>query len=904
MTDVSNLHISAWVADHLPETLLLTRFRMSAEAHGTLVQWCREKTNRQELPASAILSGLSEILGFFVPETAYMKLENDGNGEGSTRLSLYYLRDRTAEADLRARIRTGINVWLGILYPAKDPDVRGAIAGSALDDANWRLIEVPTGLAQHRGACAIPTDPMLFDALTVHAVDRLAGAALRYRSGITRTLVPHTPLSSPFNGIELVAFPPRVDRGSGAGIWSEVITVSAATFPERSDIHLLAKPSIRNWGPVRGYDADTAPTRSLDIFMPSEGDDGDHMAYKHMSFAFRAKQFGQKNERRIEAVWDCDREQRAFDLLRRLVGSERLTGADLLNPVRGEEGMWVLPRLAPGSGDRYLAGGSGFAWPDREDVAVSLDAPLAVAGFTRAPAMARLKGQLPVTNLFKKSDVTLPARLKDAPDEEKKAWKDAEFARKEVLRHAEVRKALLRTLEAVGNRNGELDLLIFAQQDSTVTLVRENIAKLLGQPDAADGIIMRWEDGLTLHIASAPPGPLAEQLPYIELTDAEKARLNQKQQSEVWKAKQKEAHEDAARQMAARIRGVRNGRTGMACAILEMHESLKTWARRDPFAMARRELAKQGCLPQVVLIGEKIPEDKYLASLKDWFRMLGVLPVFDDRLPLAPAAMTVIQRNEDVVGGGTQKAHAFPLAARVRGGILECAIPEENGDPSWIPYAKAALRIMSGDYGRFARNRQEENQAKFATFFSAALEQIDRRGGALVLTEMDQIAHRLPALLNGKLLFDELQIGSRNYRPGDLPNTRVVRIITEPKKLPSYYHGVDNKWPSGLFVWEGAERTAYGLKPKPPTVSKPSSFASMVSRHLEPGSNEAVDDVPRVSSQLDEMCVAFMQPTDEADEMLRLTHKLRNAHAQYDYSTRKPFPLHELRLLGGAITFS
>ncbi|MFL7904324.1 RNaseH domain-containing protein [Azospirillum argentinense] len=904
MSDVSTLHISAWVAERLPETLLLTRFRVPVAMHDTLVQWCREKTNRQELPASVILSGLSEILGFFVPETAYMKLENDGTGEGGARLSLYYLHDRSADVELRTRIRTGINVWLGILYPVKAPEMRGAVAESALDDANWRLIEVPTGLAQHRGACALPADPTLFDALTAHAVDRLAGATLQYRSGITRTLVPHTPLSSPFNGIELVAFPPRVDRGGGTGIWSEVVTVSAANYPERPGLHLIAKPSIRNWGSIRRYDLDTDPSRSLDVFIPSADGNGDNTAYRHMSFAFRPKQVGENGERRVEAVWDCDREQRAFDLLRRLVGGGRLAGADLLNPVRGEEGMWVLPRLAPGNGDRNLAGGSGFAWPDREDMAVSLDAPLEAAGFVRAATMARLKGQMPVKGPFMKSDVSVPTRMKDAPDEEKKAWKDGEFARKEALRFSELRRVLRCTLDAVGNTDGALDLLIFAQRNGTKDLVRAHIATLLGTPDTDDGNSMRWADGLTLNIAVAPPGPLAEQLPYVDLTDDEKERLNQKQQIEVRKAKQKEAHEDAARQMAARIRGVRNGRTGVACAILEMHESLKERPRRDPFAMARRELAKQGCLPQVVLISDEVADEKYLASLKDWFRMLGVLPVFDDRLPMAPAAMTVIQRNEDMVGGGTQKAHAFPLAARVREGILECAIPEENGEPTWMPYAKAALRILSGDYGKFARNRQEENQAKFAAFFSAVLEQIDRHGAALVMAEMDQIAHRLPALQNGKLVFDELPIGNRIYRPADLPNTRVVRTLTEPRKLPSYYHGVDNKWPSGLFTWPGAERTAYGLKIKPPTVSVKSSFASMISRHLEPGSNNAADDVPRVSAQLDEMCVAFKQPADEAVEMLRMTHKLRNAHAQYDYGTRKPFPLHELRLLGGAVTFS
>lgn len=116
-----------------------------------------------------------------------------------------------------------------------------------------------------------------------------------------------------------------------------------------------------------------------------------------------------------------------------------------------------------------------------------------------------------------------------------------------------------------------------------------------------------------------------------------------------------------------------------------------------------------------------------------------------------------------------------------------------------MPYAEAALRILSGNYGKFGRGGQEENIAKFNAFFRAVMEQLDRRGPTLLTVEYETVAHKLKTLENGRLEFDHIAIGNRTYLPEDLPNIRLVRVSSDPQKQPYYYHDTGNKWVSGFF---------------------------------------------------------------------------------------------------------
>ncbi len=115
------------------------------------------------------------------------------------------------------------------------------------------------------------------------------------------------------------------------------------------------------------------------------------------------------------------------------------------------------------------------------------------------------------------------------------------------------------------------------------------------------------------------------------------------------------------------------------------------------------------------------------------------------------------------------------------------------------------------------------------------------------------------------------------------------------------------KWPSGLFGWGQATRTFYALEPKSVSVSHQSGFASQTSHHgvaeEDPSLGQSHVDTPRLSAQLVEFCVMFHQSGDDALTLATWAFTLTAEHAQYDYHTTLPFPLHELVRSGGSVTF-
>jgi hypothetical protein len=213
-----------------------------------------------------------------------------------------------------------------------------------------------------------------------------------------------------------------------------------------------------------------------------------------------------------------------------------------------------------------------------------------------------------------------------------------------------------------------------------------------------------------------------------------------------------------------------------------------------------------------------------------------------------------------------------------------------------MPYARAVLRILSGSYARFSRGHDDGNTARLHTFFATALEEINRQGQALVLLDGDTMGRAIPALQNQYLTYDELAIGARRYAPRDLPNLRLLRIVADAGKLPSYHHAGDTQWPTGLFSWGDGHRATYGLKRKPASA-KTTGRASVISRHIEPGDNSSADDLPRRIALMDEICVLLAQPNDNFEDLAVMAHRLRQVHTQYGDDTRLPYPLHELKLL-------
>lgn len=893
MTRTDTLELAVWNAESVPQgALTVTRFKLSHDAHDALAQWSRERTKRhREEPVTVILRGLSEIMAWFVPEVAFLRHERDPAAWGK-RLCLYFVGDVTQSQDLHHRIQAALGLWLGVLYPDKPVDVRTRIAAAALVLESWSLFDVGSELKNHSGVCALPEDSMMWDALAARAVAALAGEVLRFRSGERRLLVAKTSQSSAYEGLELVAFPPKRSPNS-SGLWSEVLAVHTPTYPERSTLHVMVRPSIRNWGPVTRWASGNDPNRSLDVFLPSQGN-GDATVYKHTSFRYKPTQdktapIGPNGRPPLVASWAHKEDYRIFSLIRRLSGIPATEPSDHPEPITNHDGLWVLPRLGTVHGDDRMAGGSGLPWPDRQDIADSIDSVfhgiVDRIGLKRANSMVRVSTRMPLAGPFNS----------------KTSHSATDYPRR--------RQAVLDALRAANNNTGELAFYVFHLLDRTPQTVLDALIEYLGEPASMQDMRLQWTEGLSIRVIAAPAGVLSELLPWIELSDAEKQGRTRKQQEEMIKANRHEALSAVLTQMRSHVERARAGVTSVACALLEMPQTFKGNRWRDPFHFSRRSLARCSVLPQVVLVASQGTDpagdaSRYGAAVRDCFRMLGTLPVGGDQQGYAPAAMTVIQRNADMVAGSSRRAHAFPLAARIRDDRLECAIPEETGDPVWLPYSEAALFILSGDYGKLGRGRWDENIAKFNAFFTTVLEDIDRFGPALVIAEGESLGHKLATLQNGKLEFDRLAVSNRTYTPSDLPNLCLVRVSPDPTKQPYYYHHTDSKWPTGLFAWDDGQRTFYALKAKPPSVSSRQHFAAQTSRHQVFGDNENPprDDVARVSPQIDEICVSFMQPSDDPQRLATLVHRLRGVHAQYRYDTSLPFPLHELRLLGGGVT--
>jgi len=883
MANVNSLDLNVWEAGFTAEdTLVLTRYRLSVDAQETLQIWSREKSKRpNDAPSTLRLDGLSEILAWFVPEIAFMRRHHWDPETQSRPLSFFLVGDVATDEGLRRRVQAAIGLWLTLIYPDKPAQTRAAIAATAMDTASWTKLLVDGALQAQAGACPSPANNMLFDAIAAHALAALAGQDLRFQSGAQRVLVAKAAQTDAFTGVELVAFPPRQTQ---RGFWSEVITLYTPTYPERPRLHLLARPSIRNWGPVNRWTGRNDPDRALDVFMPAMESTFPGV-YRHTSFDFRARGGptpAESGHGPTIGYWPHKDDQKVFDLVRRLTGRAALAPAELAQPVVDEDGLWVLPRLGTLHGDDWLPGGTGISWPDRHDIGDSLNQVLSKAGFKAVEPMIRARQTMPLDKPFnsKPDDETFAAR----------------------------RRAVRMALAAVGAPTAQVDLFIFQRREDAPERLTRALLDELGAPQAQQGGALSWNCGLTIRLHAVAAGVLAEEVSWAEATPEEAKTLNPAQLRSILEMNRSQAFDDARKAMEAHVAVARGGTTGIGWAILEMPEALQGCAG-DPFQLARRALAQADLLPQVVLtsvetLSEGTMKAKYGSAFSDCLRMLGVLPVEDLPQDLQPAALTVIQRNTDIVAGQQRKGHAFPLAARTKEGQLECALPDETGAPQWAPYAVAVLRVLKGDYGKFGRGRQEENLAKFETFFTMAMEDINRIGPALVICEGETLTHKLSALANGRLIFDQLTIANRTLKPTDLPSLRIVRTSPDPKRQPYYHHDTENSWPSGLFGWGTATRTYYGLKQKPVTVSNAQHFAARVSRHAEPeeGVRPPKESLGRVSSQIDEICVAFRQEGDDPLTLATLVHRLRRAHAQFDADTARPFPLHELRKLGGGVT--
>ncbi|WP_422369432.1 RNaseH domain-containing protein [Pelagibius sp.] len=875
-----SLTVGAWVAKDIPHKVSLVRFMLPEDHYQTLLSWAPQ-SKKPGMPqySNVVLAGLSEILAFFVPEVSFMDSQAK-NSAGQPRLAIYLLEAPSDLQDIRLRAVSALNFWLANLYPDKPAEMRTAVANSANDDAQWQSLSVSTLMKTGDGVCAVPEDPLVFSALAALAAQKLSGTEVRFTSGETKTWIAQTPQSGTYEGIELVAFPPKFEPNANA-LFSEVVTLKTATFPERVEqgIHILAHASIRNWGPIRGYDVSSSPSRSLDLFMPQSGaQPSDYKRYGHSRIRYKALVENwdgvryRGEEKDIQAKWGSKRDRSVFEIVRQLTGTAPLSNADFMAPVQDYDGAWVLPRLAPGSGDRYLAGGSGVGWSDRSDISGSLDTPLAEIGFVRAGDMRRIIGQLPIKTDFASGGEA-----------------------------AGRRRQLLHAMSGLGISSA-LTFLVLSTRDRTPTLIEEELVKLLGVPDRKKGDQLMWADGLVISLIATPGGLFSQSLPEADIPREDLEGMTDAQATKIRARQQDDRNEATEADMASYLRARLGEIEGVGCAIIEMPASLRG-ENLDPYQLGRRVLAQHKLLPKVVLSEDDGTNDKYRASVADCLRMLGVVPFGADAVPYVPAAIGVIQRNQTRDGSSRITAQSVPVAVRIREGQLEGALPNSSQSPEWKPYAYLVLDILMGAYERYTRRSNAENRMLFANYINDALDHLNRTDIAVeVFLDGATLRSLVPALQNGQLRFDTLTVGSRTYTPSDLPSLRLIRVNANADELPSYSHDNNSQWTGGLFNWDGATRTVYGAKKKPMTL-KNDGKQLLQSRHDPDTVNPRSDRKHRKASALDELSAIFVQPNDDVSQLQLLAHRLRSQHTHYKDDTRLPFPLHELHALSKSINF-
>ena len=453
---------------------------------------------------------------------------------------------------------------------------------------------------------------------------------------------------------------------------------------------------------------------------------------------------------------------------------------------------------------------------------------------------------------------------------------------------------------------------MFGRRDAAAANLRAAVVEVLGQPEEDDGS-MRWADGLRVRLHAHAAGPLSEGLhPWEEATDEDRRNFPTESQWRAERARRQTEAKGAARMRMERwLQECRGGMTEACCAVLEIPEEFRD-SYDDPFLLAKQVLAQARILPQVILVKAvpKTGEDdgdvrhRFLAAFSDLLRSLGVVPM-GDGTSQDLAALTVAQVNTSVRAGTRLQSQAVPLAAHVRDGVLWAALPGTDGLPDWKPYAEVYLSMTSGGHSRFDRGRKPDNQARFSTFWRQALRDISNRGGGLVLLDAASGRQWMGGTANGKLAFDQLDVGSGNIPllPPDLPGVRVARVTYGDAKLPSYFHDEDAGWVSGIFAWPGSTRTAFGLKQKPRTIKTRKAIAT-TSRHPDPEAEKVSvrENDDRKFATIDETCAFFVQPGDDPMAVIHRVNGLRGVHAQYDGYTSLPYPLHELALLKNAIT--
>lgn len=879
-----------------------TIFSMPPELYDLLA--AAFKTESEDGFPSLPQASLEQLIGWFAPDVAFVKRERLEN-DGKYTLRIYYLGhcdQKSATKDLL----NALQLWLAVSGPKdRDTGFDDRVLDAVEKEDNWSMHQLDPVLEALPNCCVEPRDGKAFDVVTQAVAGFLAGRSVVLGGKSWGKLILSGVKGDPFFGRELILFPPEHAPGeSREGYWSEVIRIAAMTSPESQRLRIVASLHVRNYAALTPQSRFTPLARRLDVFFRARGAPAG--AFRHGEIPFRL--FGASDEN-VRPVYSYRHGADLFKAVSGFPGGANIDAdAVPFKPIYGDGGLWMMPRLGRGFGDRDLPAGHGMSWTDREAFASHLDEIFSDTGLERIKGLER-------TSPVRGFSIACPWPDPSRPKEEN-AHKLPQFETDLLLRQQRRRKLAMRALGGA-----PLRVALFRLRDEAERELHESVTDLFGAPEKVRSGELHFDGGLVVQILIAKAGIMSEALPARpELAPAVAARTNKIKHADIIRHQHRRLLEEQEEKIqayaAAVVSAWRDDKAWIA--LVEMPEGLRG-RKDDPYTRVYRSIAGIGGLPQAILIDSRgnASEYKIPHGLRDGIRMLGVAGLDEvktrsrDSTPsrVRLVGLWTVRRNRDIRANEIREAQSFPIVIMDDVGMLKVALPnpDERGW-AWVSYATACVRIGAGKIPTYAKYRISQRRDAFSQFYREVVESLAIEGiETVVIAEAANVRSELSSMTNRGLKLGVFEIqGMPGTQPLQIKDAEtsvsVLRLNSDDSKRATYCRYGAKGHVSGTFREPGRMRSYWAVRP--PALSLSGNWnlkaVMLASRRAvshpdhqlrKPDSEYLNHD--RMAPVLEEIVVVARSKSFEFNALATLVRKLQLAHVSWSSATVLPYPLHE-----------
>ena len=866
------------------------------------------KTESEEGFPSVPQDSLEQLIGWFAPDVAFVKRE-PSVPDGRYTLRIYYL----GHCDQKSAVKDlldAFQLWLAVSGPKyRDTALDDRVLDAIEKEDNWSARQLDTTLETRPGCCVEPRDVRTFDIVTQAVAGYLANRPVVLDGKSWGKLVLSGIKGDPFYGRELILFPPEHAPGQRReGYWSEVIRVASMTSPESQRLRVVASLHLRNYGSLTPQSRYTPRLRRLDVYFRARGvPAGD---FRHGEIPFRLNGSSDDNVRPSYSY------RHGEDLFKAVKGFPGGANVDPLmipfEPIFGEGGLWMMPRLGRVFGDRDFAAGHGMSWTDREAFGSYLDERFAKLAIQRIGSLERVSPG-------RGFSIACPWRDPSRPKPEN-AKKTPGFKADFLLTQKRRRKLMVNALGGA-----PLRIALFRLRDEADRELYDSLKDLFGATAKENRGELHFEDGLVVHVLVEKSGILSEALPpRPELAPAVAARTNKSKHADIIKHQHRKILEEYEEKIRTYVSDATSGwHDGKAwVALVEMPEALRD-KKDDPYTRVYRSVAASGGLPQALLIDNKGEASEYKIpnALRDGIRMLGVAG-FDEIKPrgrdpvpkrIRLVGLWTVRKNRDFRAGEFRGAYTFPIVIMDDVGTLKVALPnpDERGW-LWVSYAAACVRVGTRQIPSYAKVGSSQRRHAFAQFYREVIESLLLEDvETVVMTEAVNARRELTAMTNRALTLGVFEIqglpGSQPLQIRDAETSvSVVRLNIDDSKRATYCRFGARGPVSGAFREVGRTRTYWAVRPPALSLSGNWDLKSVMlaSRRgvghpdyqLRKPDAEYLDH-DRIAPILEEVVVVTRSRSFDFNALVAFVRKLQHTHVTWPSATVLPYPLHEARSL-------